>query len=147
MHYVEDRDHWSYGIGFRYREISDAVYKSGFELNASIDYHFNSDQILKSELSYDTGANGWYGKVQYDHYYKVNSDSFLGLQVGASFSSGYYEAEALNGVAEDGFNDVFAKLSYTYNLTPQISFTPFLGASVQKSDTAFYGGLWFETSF
>ena len=147
MHYIEDVDHWSFGVGFNYRDISQDIYKSGFELNASVSYHFNADQILLSELSYDTGAEGWYGKVQYNHYQKVNADSFLNLQVGISLSSGYYEAQAFEDQLNDGFNDLFAKVSYTYNLTKQVSISPFIGTSVQKNDATLYGGLWFETSF
>jgi len=48
-------------------------------------------------------------------------------------------------------NDFHTRLTYTYAISDQVSFTPFIGSSIQIEDKdnhdLLYGGLWFEVIF
>jgi hypothetical protein len=65
------------------------------------------------------------------------------VSAGLSYVSDYLD--------RDGINDFHTKLTYTYAISDQVAFTPFIGSSNQiedqDADDIFYGGLWFEVIF
>ena len=73
----------------------------------------------------------------------ISDKSFITMNAGVSYVSDYLE--------RNGLNDFHTRLTYTYALSDQIAFTPFIGSSFQiddqDADDIFYGGLWFEVIF
>lgn len=147
LNYFEQHGDWTFGVDAKFRLIDHDIYDSGVELNFNTAYNLDQDNIFSSEISFDTGPSGFYAKLQYDRYKDLSDRSFLHLQVGLSISHDYYEEESLGDDLGNGFNDFFAKLTYTHNLTQQVSLSPFLSTSIQESEASLQGGIWFETSF
>lgn len=134
----------TYAIGTTYRDYDDTFFNDGFDIAAGATWHINKCTDLGASLSYDTGADGWYGEIFSSYYYRINDSSFLSLRGGVSAVDGYYGRE--------GFNDVFAKLSYTYDITPNVSVTPYIASSIlldsdDLGSDSFFGGVYFAVSF
>lgn len=140
-------DSWLWTNKIIYRDLNQSVFTSGLELTSELSYSFSESarhsHAFKGIFSYDTGADGLYGAIEYATYQALNDDAFFAFQLGVSATSDYY------GV--DGANDLYSKLSFTYNLTQQVSLTPFVFTSIDlesndRSDSL-GAGLWFEVSF
>ena len=147
--YTQDINSWQYYASLIYKEQNNSLFDSGLEGLASLRYYFaeseQSSHSISAILSYDNGAEGFYGAIEYNNYIALNKDSYISLKTGISAASDYYE--------RDGLNDLYARLSYTYNLTKQVSLTPYIGTSIQldgdneENSNFLFGGLWFEVSF
>lgn len=140
FNYSEEYGSWTYAAGanLRYFELNDDDTFTA-ELNFSTTHHFNRDHQLTGLVSYDTDEAGFYGSITYKGFTDLNSSSFLSYQLGVSAAYDYY--------GTDGFRDTFGRISYTKNITKQVSVSPFAGFSITRDDEEFLGGLWVETSF
>jgi len=146
LNYIEQHGKWTYGVGGKYRHLEQSAFDSGLEANFLTRYEFSKDSILSGEVSYDTGAEGFYAKVEYDYYIDLSTRSYVSLNGGISFSADYYE-EIGQDDDSNGFNDLFARATYTYNFTQQVSLSSFIGTSILEDSATLYAGVWFETSF
>jgi len=140
--YTEQRDQFDYFVGVKYRNLDHDLYQSGFEMRAGARWHHNEFTAISGEISYDTGADGWYSELYWRQLHDLSEDAFVSMRLGLSAVDNYYD--------RDGLNDAFARVSFTYNISKNVSVTPFVGTSVQfygDDDTELYGGAWFEVSF
>lgn len=144
---VKDFEKFQWRGAIKYRDYSDdSAAVSGFELDSKLQYFLPSSDALSQNLSvlasYDTGADGWYGALEYNLYPVLSEDAYLAFKFGVSAVEDYY--------GRSGFNDFYARFSGTYNINKFISVTPFVGTSIQfdsKHRDSVYAGIWFETSF
>ncbi|HCN79552.1 MAG TPA: hypothetical protein DIS80_00325, partial [Verrucomicrobiales bacterium] len=97
----------------------------------------------RNELNFDLGVDGVYLNTELEWSQIISNKSFVTIKAGLSWVSEYLE--------RDGLNDFHTRLTYTYALSDQVSFTPFIGSSIQiedkDADDILYGGLWFEVIF
>lgn len=134
----------TYSLGATYRDYDDTFFNDGFDIFGSATWHVNKCVDLGASVSYDTGADGWYGELFSSYYYRINDSSFLTLRGGVSAVDDYYGRE--------GFNDVFAKLAYTYDINQTVSVSPYIATSILLDDDelgndSFFGGVYFAVSF
>ncbi len=142
LKYLEQIEQFDYYVGLKYRNISDDILDSTAELFAGIRWHKNEFFSVGAEVTYDTEVDGWHSELSLRHLRDINKDSFVSIDLGLSAVHNYY--------GEDGVYDVFSRLSYTYNITKTVSFSPFVGTSFQHYGAdreLLYGGAWFEVSF
>jgi len=89
------------------------------------------------------GVDGIYLNSELEWSQIISEKSFVTIKAGLSWVSEYLE--------RDGLNDFHTRLTYTYAISDQVSFTPFIGSSIQIEDKdnhdLLYGGLWFEVIF
>lgn len=138
---------WQYKGTVAYHDYQDTFLESGVVIDNQLSFFFGESVKTSNKItgivSFDTGADGFYGALEYGSHYALNDDSFFSFKLGVSALSDYY---SLNGL-----NDAYSRLSYTYNLTKQVSVSPYIGASIQLDDAfeqdSLHGGLWFEVSF
>ena len=147
LNYTQDAGDWHYYLSLNYRSQHNSIFDSGLDFTAKLSYFFSESERHSHQLSllasYDTGAEGYYAALEYVNYTAMGDNAYFSFKTGVSAVSEYY--------TRDGANDVYGRLSYTYNVTQQVSISPFVGFSYQLddqngSDSAF-GGLWFEVSF
>lgn len=149
---LKDMENYQWFSSVSYRELSNSVFDSGVEVTTGLDYLFSDkamgemntlSQKVGLLASYDSGADGWYAAFEYNAYQTFGENAYVSFKAGVSATSDYYN--------RDGLNDFYSRVSYTYNLTKQVSLTPFAGASLQLDDKNgkdfLYGGVWFEVSF
>lgn len=138
---------WQWKNSITYRELRNSTFDSGIDLQSKVTYFLaesaNNSHAISALASYDSGADGIYGAVEYSYYQALDRSSYISFNLGVSATHDYY--------GRNGGNDVYSKLSYTYNATKQVSLTPFIGTSLQLDDKNgsdhLFGGLWFEVSF
>ena len=137
-------DHLTLGISATYRDFNRSMFESGVDVGAFGTWHFCRDFGITLGGSYDTGAEGWYGHIETNWTKPLSDNAFFSLKTGVSAVDDYY--------GRDGFNDAYARVSLTYNISDTVSITPFVGGSALLDsndigdDTAF-GGIWFEVRF
>ena len=134
----------TYSFSGTYRSYSNTFFENGTNIEAAAIYHFNQLIDFSGSFSYDTGAEGWYANLETSYYHRLNDDSYFNFSGGVSAVDSYY--------LRDGLNDVFAKLSYTYNINQSVSVSPYLGTSIllDKDDIgsdSLYAGIYFAVSF
>lgn len=132
----------NYTIGVKAQDYSNSIFESGVEFSFGIDWRINDNWNLKGIILYDTGANGWYRNTKISYYKNIDDKSYFTFDLGVSAVSNYY--------GRDGFNDVNAKFSYTYNISDAVSVTPYLGASMgidRDAEDHLFGGIYFAVSF
>lgn len=134
----------TYALGTTFHDYDDSFFEDGFDIFGSATWHINKCVDLGASVSYDTGADGWYGELFSSYYYSINDHSFMTLRGGVSAVDGYYGRE--------GFNDVFAKLAYTYDINESVSVSPYIATSIlldgdDLGNDSFYGGVYFAVSF
>lgn len=134
---------FSVGTSLTYRDRDESVLESGFDLGFFTSYSLNDDWKWRTELNFDFGESGIYLASELEWSYIVSEKSFLAIEGGVSVVSDYFN--------RDGFNDLYAKITYTYALSDQVALSPFLGTSIQlddqDADDTAYAGLWFEVIF
>ena len=137
-----DEKTFSAGWVLGYRSFSGSQLSDGFETGPFCSWHATADLDVNAELRYDDGADTWYAKAELSWSKPLDQRSFVSALAGISAVGDFYDRE--------GLNDVFLRISYTYNVAPNISLTPFLGSSIgldEKADDYGYAGIWFEVSF
>jgi hypothetical protein len=131
------------GASMTYRDRRASLLDGGFDFGffATLDLH--EDWRWRNELNFDLGVDGIWYRSALEWSTVLTDDAFLVVEGGLSAVSGYLE--------RDGINDFHTRISLTYTLSDQVSFTPFIGSSLQIDDSSasdiLYGGLWFEVIF
>lgn len=141
---LKDTGAMTYSFSGTYRSYINSFFEDGLNIEAAAIYHLNQLIDFSGRIAYDTGAEGWYADLGSSYYHRLNDDSYLSLSAGISAVNKYY--------SRDGLNDIFAKLSYTYNINQSVSISPYVGTSVllDNDDTgsdSLYGGIYFAVSF
>ncbi|MDB6076644.1 MAG: hypothetical protein JWO82_391, partial [Akkermansiaceae bacterium] len=135
---------WSSGVTATLHSYDDSFFKDGVDINPDFTWHLTKDWDLKAGLAYDTGASGWYGNLEAAWSKPLGESSFISTKFGTSFVEDYYD--------RSGWNDIYARLGYTYNFNKNVSVTPFVGTSVATKGgrdhaDSLYAGVWFEVNF
>lgn len=137
-------EHLTLGASATYRNFNNSLFEEGVDIGAFATWNFCRGFGITLGGNYDTGAEGWYGNLESYWTKPLSSKAFFALKTGVSAVDDYY--------GRDGFNDVYARASLTYNISDTVSITPFVGGSALLDsddigdDTAF-GGIWFEVRF
>jgi hypothetical protein len=137
-----DTDQWSAGWALGYRDFTETFMQDGWETGPFFSWHFNEDLDLNGRLLYDEGAESMYGTIDLSWSKAINPKSFVAVKGGFSFVDDFYGSEGLHAAE--------MRVSYTYLVAPNVSFTPFVGTSLGLDDVvddSLYGGVWFEVIF
>jgi len=142
-----DIDEWQWYNSIKYRDLNESEFDSGVEFTSQLTYFLSESAKHSREISgivsYDSGAEGLYGAVEFVTYQAVSDDAFITFKTGASFTDDYYQTS--------GANDIYSRISFTYNISKQVSVTPFAFGSLNLANDGrsdYIGaGLWFEMSF
>ena len=124
------------------RDYSNSQFKSGADIGGSVNWKLNDTIDFTALLSYDTGAKGAYGEIKASAYKEITDSSYLMLKTGIGATADYYD--------RSGFHQFFAKLEYTYNISDNVSVSPFVGTSIgihEDAESSLYGGIYFAVSF
>jgi len=137
-------EHLTLGLSATYRNFNNSIFESGVDVGAFGTWHFCRDFGITLGGSYDTGAEGWYGHLESNWTKPLSDKAFFSLKTGVSAVDSYY--------GRDGFNDVYGRISLTYNISDTVSITPFFGGSalLDSNDVGgdhAFGGIWFEVRF
>jgi len=137
-------EHLTLGLSGTYRNFNQSIFREGVDLGAFATWHFCRDFGITLGGNYDTGARGWYGNLETNWTKPISDKAFFSLKTGVSAVNDYY--------TRNGFNDVYGRLSVTYNFSDTVSFTPFVGGSAlldsdDIGDNNAFGGIWFEVRF
>tara|TARA_B110000003_G_scaffold103871_1_gene106021 strand:+ start:2428 stop:3126 length:699 start_codon:yes stop_codon:yes gene_type:complete len=131
------------GASFTYRDRDESILQGGFDLGLFTSYSISDVWRWRNELNFDRGVDGIYLNSELEWSQIISEKSFITIKAGLSWVSGYLE--------RDGLNDFHTRVTYTYAISDQVSFTPFIGSSIQIEDKDYgdllYGGLWFEVIF
>jgi len=135
---------FSLAFSASYHNYTHEFFKSGVDLGASITWELTKDVDLTLGGYYDTGAEGFYGKVEAAWSHTISDDSYVSALAGLGALSDYY--------ARDGLGDLYTRLAYTYTFNPRVAVTPFIGSSLALDDDprggdSLFAGVWFEVNF
>lgn len=139
-----DIDQWTFSLSGSYRSYSNSFFENGANVEAAAFYQWNTQFQSAGRVSYDTGAEGWYGSIETSYYHRLNDESYFLFDVGVSAVDSYY--------TRSGLNDIFGKLTYTYNINQTVSISPYLGTSILLDNTetgsdSLYGGIYLAVTF
>jgi hypothetical protein len=143
LHY-QATEHLTLGTSAVYRNFNNSIFNEGVDMGVFGTWQFCRDFGITLGGNYDTGADGWYGNLETNWTKPLSDKAFFSLKTGVSAVDSYYD--------RNGFNDVYSRISLTYNISETVSVTPFFGGSALLDsddvgdDTAF-GGVWFEVRF
>jgi len=127
-----------------YHDYTHAFFQSGLDLGAAITWELTKDLDLTVGGYYDTGAEGFYGKVEAAWSHTISDDSFVRVLGGIGALSEYYD--------RDGLGDLYTRVAYTYTFNPRVAVTPFVGSSIAldsdpRAGDSLFAGVWFEVNF
>lgn len=136
-------DDWQLGTSMTYRDRRESRLDGGFDFGFFASRDLPNDWRWRNELNFDLGVDGIWFRSAVEWSTVITDDAFLVVEGGLSAVSGYLD--------RDGINDLHTRVGLTYAFSDQVSFTPFIGSSLQIDDRSasdlFYGGLWFEVIF
>jgi hypothetical protein len=124
------------------RDYTNSGFESGADIGGSVNWKLNDNIDFTALLAYDTGAKGAYGEIKASAYKEVSTSSYLIFKTGVGATADYYN--------RSGLHQLFAQLEYTYNISDNVSISPFLGSSIGIHDAAvnsLFGGIYFAVSF
>lgn len=136
---------WALGLALSYHNFTDELFDDGFDTGAFVTWAPNDDFSLTTGAWYDHGNDGWYGKLEGGWSRPLDASSFIAVLAGVSWLDDYHR--------RTGWNDVYARLSWTYAVSERVSLTPFVGTSLalgsgpHDGSDCLYAGLWFEVNF
>lgn len=137
-----DADAWQAGLDLAYNSYSHVIFEDGVQTGPYMNWFLGEDWRVGAALEYDSGADGWYGKLEAEWSKPTSANSYLTILGGVSATSGFY--------GQSGGNDGFARLSWSYQINRHVAVTPFLGTSIAmdaKRGDQIFGGLWFAVNF
>lgn len=137
-----DQKAYSAGIALGFRDFTDTLFRDAVEVGPYYSWHMSEDVDVTFALTYDSGAQAWYGKTEIAWSKALSDKSFISTLAGISIVDDYYD--------RDGLNDAFGRISYTYKVAQNVSLTPFLGTSLgldESDESTLFGGVWFEVTF
>ena len=132
----------TYSAKLTLRDYSNSTFKSGADIGGSVNWKLNDNIDFTAFLSYDTGAEGAYGEIKATAYKEISTSSYLLFKTGIGATADYYD--------RSGLHQLFANLEYTYNISDNVSVSPFVGTSIGIHDEApnsLFGGIYFAVSF
>lgn len=124
------------------RDYANSQFKSGADIGGSVNWKMNDTIDFTALLTYDTGAKGAYGEIKASAYKEISNNSFLVFKTGIGATADYYD--------RSGLHQLFAKLEYTYNISENVSVSPFVGTSIgihEDAVNSLFGGVYFAVSF
>jgi len=131
------------GASLTYRDRNESLLDSGLDFGFFTSYAINDDWKWHNEINFDFGESGVHLATEIEWSHVVSDKSFVTIESGLSFVSDYLD--------RDGFNDLYARIAFTYAISDRVAITPFLGTSLQLAnhtgDDVAYGGFWFEVNF
>jgi hypothetical protein len=134
---------WTAGLATTLHTYSNSFFRDGVDIAPSFTWHLTKDWDITGGIAYDTGAKGFYENVEIAWSKPVTESSFVSTKLGTSFVEDYYD--------RSGWNDIYARLGYTYNFNKSVSITPFVGTSLATKSRdhadSLYAGVWFEANF
>lgn len=143
---TKDYNNWQFTGYIDYRNRENSEIDSGLIISAESRlflYEANqSSHSLNFEIGYDTSAEGTFYELEYKFYYALSSNSYLNINSGVSAVDNYH---SLNGL-----NTWQSRMSYTHNLSKQVSISPFIESVISLNEAiedTTLAGLWFEISF
>ena len=136
-------DDWQLGTSMTYRDRRESRLDGGFDFGFFASRDLPNGWRWRNELNFDLGVDGIWFRSAVEWSTVITDDAFLVVEGGLSAVSGYLD--------RDGINDLHTRVGLTYAFSDKVSFTPFIGSSLQIDDRSasdlFYGGLWFEVIF
>ena len=137
-----DRETWNAGINFSARYFDHALFNSGLDVGPFLNLWINDDLRVGGRFTYDTGADGTYGAIETEWSKPLDEKSFVNVLAGVSRVNDYYDRR--------GMNDLYGRLSYSYEINRHVALTPYLGTSLPLTAEAsprLFAGVWFEVNF
>ena len=138
-----EQSDFSFAFDARWRSIDHPVFEDGIDLMPSVSWHWTEDLGFTAGAAWNTGADGLYGFAESNWSKPVGKSSFVSLTGGLSAVDGYY--------GRSGWNDLYARASFTQGINQSVAITPFVGLSIPlQSDgetNRLFGGVWFEVNF
>ncbi len=140
--FTQDIGDLSYTYTLNLRDYDNSTFKSGADIGSKVNWAYNDTFDLTAELSYDTGASGFYGEVKGSAYKNISNDSYLLFDTGFGLTSSYY--------GRTGLHHFFAKFEYVYNINDSVSISPYIGTSLgihSNAPDSINTGIYFAVSF
>ena len=139
-----EAERWALALNTSYHAFTHPVFQDGVDVGIEFTWFPVDDFHVSLGGYYDDGPGAWYGKLEGGWSQPTGDDSFIALLAGASWLDDYY--------GRNGWNDAYARLSWTYAVSDRVSLTPFVGTSLSldsggPGDNYLWGGLWFEVNF
>jgi hypothetical protein len=138
-----DDPRFSTGFNLTSRSVEHSVLEDGVDLSPWFSWHVNDDLDLTAGAAWDTGAGAPYAWLETKWSKPVSRDAFVTLLGGTSWLDDYY--------GRSGWNDLYGRVSLTYNVSKRVSVTPFAGVAIpldaNPETDRLYGGVWFEVNF
>lgn len=138
-----ERGPWTFGASAGYHDYDHTLFRDAFDLGLFATWKLHEDFALTGGVWRDTGAEACYAKLEGTWSKPTGRDSFVEAVAGLSWADDYYE--------RSGWNDAYGRLSWTYQVSGQVSLTPFVGTSLAldsgPAKNRLFGGLWFAVSF
>ena len=137
-------DQWAIALNTAYHAFQHPVFQDGIDAGLEFTWFPHEDFHVGLGGYYDEGAEAWYGKLEGGWSQPTGDDSFVSFLAGTSWLDDYY--------GRSGWNDAYARLSWTLAVSDRIAFTPFIGTSLSldsggPGSNYLWGGLWFEVNF
>lgn len=121
---------------------SEIELESGVDIGGSVSWRYSDSIDFTGEISFDTGAGGFYFEGKVGYYGNLGLDAFWTVDAGVGAVLDYYE--------RNGLHQAFLKIGYTYNINDSVSVSPYgelsLGIDSAASDLL-VGGVYFAVSF
>lgn len=137
-----DRETWNAGLRFSARYFDHALFDSGLDAGPFLNLWINDDLRVGGFFTYDTGAEGTYASIETEWSKPLDEKSFVRVLAGVSRTNDYYD--------RSGMNDLYGRVSYSYEINRHIALTPYLGTSLPLTAEAtprLFAGVWFEVNF
>lgn len=139
-----EQDQWAIGLNTSYHSFSHTIFQDGVDAGLFFTWMPNDDFHLTAGGYYDDGAGAWYGKLEGGWSQATSDSSFVSFLAGTSWLDDYY--------GRSGWNDAYARLSWTFAISDRIALTPFVGTSLSLDSGGpgsdyVWAGLWFEVNF
>ena len=118
------------------------IFRSGADFGGNVKWAYNDTFDFTAQLSYDTGATGFYGELKASAYKNISLDSYILFSTHLGITSSYY--------GRTGLHQFQSKLEYVYNINDNVSISPYIGTSIGIHDEApdsIYSGLYFAVNF
>ncbi len=132
----------TYTANLTLRDYANSSFKSGADIGGSVNWIYNDTFDFTAQLSYDTGASGAYAEFKASAYKELSESSYLLFSSGLGLTASYYDS--------NGLHQLFAKLEYTYNISDNVSISPFLAANIgidKEAQDSINAGIYFAVSF
>lgn len=138
-----DDPSFSAGFDLTVRSLSHPVLEGGLDLSPWVSWHATDDLDFTAGAAWDTGPGAPFVWLETTWSKPVGDDAFVTLLGGTSWLSDYY--------GRSGWNEVYGRVSLTYNISKRVSVTPFTGISLpvdaNPEADRLYAGVWFEVNF